>query len=404
MGIKIDDNIRYSNYSAEDLILDEYFIISMIKPTKESEAFWQRALQDKIVSHEDYDLASYLISSLQVRNELISWDEINDLWLDINQSNSIRNEEKKTGYTRRFLLWSLSAVASVLLLSFLFVTLIKKDPEVLRSSIEDVKVPERLTKDIQLIFDDDEAMVLEGHDAEIKYDGRVIAINKDTKIRKKQAANEEAAPYNQLIVPKGKRSTLTFEDGSKIWVNAGTRVVYPVAFSAKERELYVDGEVYLDVSRDESRPFIVKTKDFTISVLGTSFNVMAYENDNVRHIVLVEGTVIISDEDKKETKLSANEMYLSENGNSSVKEVNALNYVSWTMGVYMHESERLEVILKRLSRYYGERIMCEPGVAQLKCSGKLDLKDDLGIVLKGITQTAPVGFKMEDGIYIITNK
>ncbi|MDR2916984.1 MAG: FecR domain-containing protein [Tannerella sp.] len=403
MSGKNDDNIRYSNYSAEDLILDEYFIISIIKPTKKSESFWRRTLQDKIVSHEDYDLASYLIESLQVHNELISWNEIDELWSEINKSNSICNEEQKTVYTRRFLFWSLSAVASILLL-FLFVTLIKKDPEAVRSSIENVKVPEKLTKDIQLIFADDEAMVLEGHDAEIKYDGRIIAINKDTKIRKKQSVSEETVPYNQLIVPKGKRSTLMFEDGSKIWVNAGTRVVYPVTFSAKERELYVDGEIYLDVSRDESRPFIVKTKDFTVSVLGTSFNVMAYESDNVREIVLVKGSVIVSDENKKETKLSANEMFLSENGNSSVKEVNASNYVSWTMGVYMHESERMEAILKRLSRYYGEKIMCEPGVAQLKCSGKLDLKDDLSLVLKGITQTAPVGFKIEDGIYIITNK
>lgn len=76
-----------------------------------------------------------------------------------------------------------------------------------------------------------------------------------------------------MVIPRGKRSVLTFSDGSKVWVNAGTRVIYPTEFEKDKREIYVDGEIYIEVARDEERPFYVRTKDMNVRVLGTKFNV-----------------------------------------------------------------------------------------------------------------------------------
>ena len=81
------------------------------------------------------------------------------------------------------------------------------------------------------------------------------------------------------IVPVGRRSSITFADGTRLWVNSGSKVVYPVKFAKEKREIFVEGEIYLHVSRDEQKPFIVKTHQMDIKVLGTQFNVTAYENE-----------------------------------------------------------------------------------------------------------------------------
>ncbi len=92
-----------------------------------------------------------------------------------------------------------------------------------------------------------------------------------------ESVTDEEHSFNQLIVPNGKRSTLALEDGTKMWINAGSRVIYPNKFKKNKREIYVDGEVYMEVARDEERPFVVKTNMLDVQVLGTSFNVMAYK-------------------------------------------------------------------------------------------------------------------------------
>lgn len=97
--------------------------------------------------------------------------------------------------------------------------------------------------------------------------------------------------YNQIIVPKGKRSQIVLADNSKIWINSGSKVIYPRAFEGKYREIYVEGEVYLNVTHDTSKPFIVNTSGFEVRVLGTSFNISAYKNQEKAAVVLVEGSV-----------------------------------------------------------------------------------------------------------------
>lgn len=395
-------NYRYKGFSAEDLLLDDYFIDSMTNPTVESDAFWKKVVRDGILSSTDYQQACYLFDSIQVQPEAISGEEIDLLWENIRRTNHTLKHQKKKKRSY-FFFWVISSVASFFLLLYAYRELVSPTSEMdISSAIEHVVASTGAATDVQLILADNELITFDEKEVDITYDNENIAVN-DTKL-KKQTHDDKRVVYNQLIVPKGKRSTLTFEDGSKIWVNAGTRVVYPVAFADSEREIYIDGEAFLDITHNENRPFIVKSKDFQVEVLGTSFNFMAYESDNVHHVVLVSGTVKVKSESAREAMLSPNEMFLYENNTSSIQKVNVDDYISWKTGMYQYKSERLDVIMKRLSRYYGEEIDCKPEVAHLKCSGKLDLKDDLNIVLKGISQTAPINYKKENERYMIVNK
>ena len=135
-------------------------------------------------------------------------------------------------------------------------------------------------------------------------------------------------------------------------MNAGSKLAYPTEFGKAIREIYVDGEIYIEVAEDEKRPFVIKTEQMDIQVLGTKFNVSAYKADMIKSVVLLSGSVSISsDINRKEIILNPNQMYSALENTCSVESVDANVYILWTQGLYQFESEELGNILTRLERY-----------------------------------------------------
>ncbi|WP_085535928.1 FecR family protein [Massilibacteroides vaginae] len=393
---------KYKFYSAEEFLQDDFFIQSMIHPSDDSVLFWNEAIAQDIIDKEEYAVAHLFICSSQEKRERITQEEMFDLWEDI----ELRNKDfLKKKEQRLNIYYSISAVIAVLLAcGFLFFQPIFF-PLDLRSAIEHIDVVDSTSSDIKLILADNKTLSLVGQEADILYNEKGIEINnQETDIKNTQLTSRGAIAYNQLVVPVGKRSMLTLTDGSKIWVNSGTRVVYPVFFDKKKREVFVDGEIFLDVYPMKRKPFIVKTKDHQLEVLGTSFNLTAYERDTVQNIVLVSGSLKVKSQNKKEIVLSPNEMYTYSNGIRQVKTINVEEYISWRNGIYQYQSEQLGIILTRLSRYYGKEINYTDDVSHLRFSGKLDLKDDLSVILKGIATTAPIAYESRSGKYMISKK
>jgi ferric-dicitrate binding protein FerR (iron transport regulator) len=406
----IECDKKYCSYAAEDLLQDEFFIKSRLHPTKETTNYWYKLIDEGLIDAENYKMACSIIELVQLKSDTMSFEIADALWENI-ENYICRSESKKRHWYRKYLL----AVASIIIFLVGSITLSYYMPSLTAMKIEDIKAPDTKAENIQLILADDEIMSLEGTEAEITYGEDGILINNQKAYLNNEQTIDKQNAYNQLIVPFGKRTTLTFSEGSRICINAGTRVVYPSVFKEDNREIYVDGEVYLDVFRDENRPFIVKTKKLDIQVLGTSFNLMAYEKDTAENIVLVSGLVKIYSNDNKDNKndkkdnkkstiLLPNEMYTYTSGLSTIKTVDAEKYVSWKSGLYTFESERLDVVLKYISRYYGKTIECLPQAAHLKCSGKLDMKDNIELVLNSISQTLPIVWQNRNGQYIITKK
>ena len=131
----------------------------------------------------------------------------------------------------------------------------------------------------------------------------------------------------------------------------------------------------------------------------------AYASDDQSRIALVSGSVKIITGAADDVLLSPNKMYEQDkNGQSSVKDVDIRKYTSWIHGLYMYESERLDVILTRLTRYYGTDIVFDEYVSEIRCSGKLDLKENIEDVLSVICKTAPVEYVEESKKYIVNYK
>ncbi|MDL2281791.1 FecR family protein [Parabacteroides sp. OttesenSCG-928-G06] len=405
--LKNDTYKKYNSMAVEELLQDDYFIASRLYPTRESERFWNNILQEGLIRQEDYNLACFFINSVQMDPETLSPSEKTFLWKAIGEDNQrmLKKKKKRT----RILLSSLSGIAASLALFLLVYTnqMTNQMPEIegSRVSIEDIKAPKTPVTDIQLILADNETVSLEGQEANIAYKEGEIAINdQTTNITKEECQPDQPVIYNQLIVPHGKRSMLTFAEGSKIWVNAGTRVVYPTTFSPAKREIYVDGEVYLDIAPMEDCPFIVKTKELNIEVMGTTFNVFAFDKDTVQSIVLVSGKVKVESEESDVMILSPNEMLTKSSGVSQVRTVDVDDYISWKAGVFKCRNESLIEVLGRLSEYYGEDISCSASVAGIQCRGKLDLLEDFESMLKGIAKSIPISYRYNEGKYEIANK
>ncbi len=360
-------NKDYTKYTAEKLLEDDFFIKSNTSPTLDTINFWKRQVVDGL-DEQEYQLAIFFLRSIKVKKEQMTNERQDLLWTYI--------------YTN-----------------------VNKTPDVEAVAREMAVTPDE--GEIQLVLSDKQ-IPISGQESQIEYDAKgTVAVNSEKIVDvslNSANSSKRLSEFNQLIVPNGKRSTLILEDGTKLWVNAGSRIVYPVTFADKKREIYVNGEVFLEVTPDKKRPFIVKTKEMDVQVLGTSFNVMAYETDESSSVVLVTGAVQVDTKDDEDFRLEPNRMFSYYQGECDIKEVNVNDYILWKDGLYTYRSEHLSVILDRLSRYYGKKISYKFDVADLKCSGKLDMQEDLEVVLDGLSQTAPILYKKIDEEYIVVKE
>lgn len=291
-----------------------------------------------------------------------------------------------------------AAAAAVIALLVTFSTLNFFRPEesaLVRFAKENARPNDSITE-IRLKLSEEKTVFLAEKEPAIRYTQEAVRVETNDTI-----SRQASATYNELIVPYGKRSVVTLSDGSQIWVNAGSRLIYPFAFESNKREIYVEGEVYLEVTPDKKRPFTVKTKEMEIQVLGTKFNVSAYEDEPEQRVVLVEGSVLAGRTDRKKSiVLKPDQLYSLSGGNERVSRVDVTAYISWVKGLYVFECEPLPAILARLARYYGVNISYEASLGPTTCSGKLDLKDDLQELLRGLAEAVPAECRrLADGSY-----
>lgn len=390
----------YCKYKADDFIQDDFFIRSIYFPTFRSRIFWNSQLRKRKIEPDEYSLAVKYLTIVSVKKKDFSKEE-----KEVLKKKIYTNLKFEPVIKRRKYLYVYSSVACIVVLVvsiFMVHSYITRDPLTKYANSSQIKKSEK----IELILSEDKRLALQEENVSIQYGkSGEITVNKEKLEQKKNTINKkekESLEYNQLIVPYGKRSTLILSDQTRILVNAGTRIIYPETFSTDKREIFVDGEVFLDVFPDPNRPFLVKTSKMQVTVTGTSFNVTAYQDDTEQSVVLVKGSVIVNDK-KNKSILKPNDRFLDKSGIVTVKQVDVTNYISWKEGVYIFKREPLKDILARVARYYDVKIQVDEKSAMLSCSGKLDLKEDVARVMKALTITAPVTFLENDkNVYVFS--
>lgn len=377
--------------TVEEFILDNRFV-DLVKTNNTG-----KMNELTLLYPEKKDIINNAIVLLQYLK--IEYPDISDEQIDGDWSVLLEqiNRKKRIRRNRRFYLWtSMSAAAACAAVIFLIFfnpvrsNVTEKDHlySLMESASSDVN-------EIQIIAGKNQTCINNNETIIQTEDGNLI-VGTDKKIESSQIKTE----YLTVIVPKGKRTTLKLSDGSSIWVNSGTKLVYPKVFNDENREIMIDGEAYLNVSKDEKRPFIVHTRGFDVAVLGTQFNISAYSNDRESSVVLVEGAVEIAAESSK-GKLYPNQGFFSVNGSFSIKNVDVYPYICWRDGVMQLNGESLDVIMKRLSRYYGVEIKSDNRFALERYKGKVNLSESLETVLYNISLSTPLTYTKEGDVVFV---
>lgn len=198
--------------------------------------------------------------------------------------------------------------------------------------------------------------------------------------------NNTDAPvlYQTLYVPSGQRAELTLPDSTKVWLNAHSRLIYPINFQKDKREVELDGEAYFDVRGNESSPFIIKTRKMDIKVLGTEFNVSAYSEIPEFQIALLKGRVELKSADLSHTyQMRAGEQVRYKEGRYIVSQIKDMDYFRWKEGLLCFNNQPIEEIIDKLCLYYDVRIEVDsqPFLKE-RYSGKFRVKDGIEQVLK----------------------
>lgn len=208
--------------------------------------------------------------------------------------------------------------------------------------------------------------------------------------------------YNKLEVPRGGECMIKLDDGTKVWVNAETKLKYPVTFVGDRREVVLEGEAFFDVAKNE-KPFIVKTSFGDVRVLGTAFGISAYASEPESYTTLVRGKVSVEREGIKPVVILPGEQVVtSKDGKMIKQQVDVEEFVGWKDGIYVFKKKSLGEIMKTLERWYNISVdFQEKSLVDLPFTGNLKRYDDINVFFDALTRTGDMKYRVEGNQVIL---
>ncbi|WP_165026448.1 FecR family protein [Dysgonomonas sp. ZJ279] len=370
----------YSKYnSINDFIFDSEFV-ELVKKNNQREI--ERIITSFLGKEALVKDAILLLRYFTIEEEKIEEVQIEEDLTDLLHQIRQRNKKKKR------MLFVASVVAASIAV-FLFTIPYSNTDKPKEAKIEIFSLLDQMNVDmdeVHIVNGKSNTYIDNNEIIEQKEDGGVI-IRGDEKIESSDIENE----YLKVIVPNGKRTSIRFSDGSLIKVNSGSKIIYPKQFSSTSRDIYIDGEAYLEIAPDDAKPFFVHTKLLDVAVFGTKFNINAYSADSEGSVVLVEGSVeVASSEDK--SLLKPNQGLFYKDGKTELKDVDVSFYISWIDGIMKLKGDHLSTILNNLSRYYKLDIRFSNRLSNEVYKGKINLNDSIETILNNISLSTPLSY------------
>lgn len=214
-----------------------------------------------------------------------------------------------------------------------------------------------------------------------------------------------ASATNEVFVPPGQRARLTLDDGTVVWLNAQSTLTYPAVFTGNERHVTLSGEGFFEVTHNPDKPFTVSAQDLFITVLGTEFNVSAYEKETGTEISLIDGSVKVWNELGSEKVLTPNQQLTYINGEMLIASIDHREYFLWKDGIYSFNNEPFVDIMRKLERYYNVKIeVRDLPVSDWEYTGKFRQQDGIETIIRILQIAYPFKMEKKDDVIILRKK
>jgi len=316
--------------------------------------------------------------------------------------------EKRINTRVRYLSFAAVAASIILLFSIAVPFLLNQ------GAVEDNSIAQSVQikpgkRGAELILSTGESIKIEEGTKEIREkDGSLIQIDSlkglEYSVESKTKLEEI---YNTLRVPRGREFDILLADGTRVWLNAESELKYPVQFVGDERQVYLKGEAYFDVTPNKEKAFVVKSYDQQVRVYGTEFCVNAYDQNEIK-TVLVEGSVGVKANSKSiEAKLKPGELGLANlvSGEMDIKKVNIRPYIAWKDGDFVFENEALENIMMRLERWYNVKIFFMNEECKMyRFTADIERYSDVKDLLFYMQETSNVKFEVNKNAIVVMAK
>jgi hypothetical protein len=225
--------------------------------------------------------------------------------------------------------------------------------------------------------------------------GNVSVVKKDGELIYQPAGKNVEVVYNTITTPKGRQFNLVLADGSKAWLNSASSITFPNAFSGKERKITITGEAYFEVAHNTAMPFVVESGKNIVRVLGTHFNINAYDNEKVVSVTLLQGSVNVSRGNGSRMIKPGQQAQINQDEEISlVRDVDLDHVVAWKNGRISFQGADLETVMRQMSRWYDVDIEYNRKVDDLFYAD-MARTTMLSDVLKALELTTNVHFKIE---------
>jgi len=208
--------------------------------------------------------------------------------------------------------------------------------------------------------------------------------------------------YNTLSTPRGGQYQLQLPDGTKVWLNAASSIRYPTRFFGKERVVRITGEAYFEIAANAGQPFKVLVNNMIINVLGTHFNVAAYEDEAAEKITLLEGAVKINVRDKNIMLKPGEQLRLEKKGDvRTIKDVNLQGIVSWTHDQFWFNDADIYTVMRQISRWYNVNVVIKGHIPE-HFAGYIPRDVNVSKIFEVLQQTDLVKFSIEKNRIIVS--
>lgn len=248
----------------------------------------------------------------------------------------------------------------------------------------------------------------------IVIDASKLVYNDGTKIQTSSVGDEnrKAGEKGKLTAstPAGGTYQIILPDGSKVWLNAASSLKFPQEFTGRERIVELTGEAYFEVAKNKKQSFIVKSPNQQVTVLGTHFNISAYENESLTKTTLLEGAVLVALDDLKKRNddsgfavLSPGKQVISNGRSLKVQDADLDEAVSWKNGYFRFNDEKLNSVMQKIARWYNIEVIYTDKLTEDGFTGTISRRSNISDVLSMLERTKIVHFEIEGRRVIVMN-